>query len=413
MKNFLTLDNLDTAGKVVLLRADLNVPMKDGQVTDATRINRLIPTLQELSAAGAKIVILSHFGRPRGKDPALSLQSIVKPLSAAFGKPVAFAPDCIGLAATDAIGQMQNGDVLMLENVRFYPEEEKNDAAFAQELGQLGDIYVNDAFSCAHRAHASTEGIARHLPAYAGRLMEAELSALETALEKPQHPVVAIVGGAKISTKLDLLNNLVQKIDILVLGGGMANTFLAALDHPVGKSLCEHDMKEQARKIMQTADENACRIMLPTDAVTAKEFKANPETETRSVDDIKDDDMMLDIGSESVALIEAMLGKARTVLWNGPVGAFETTPFDQGTVKLAEIVARLTEARQITSIAGGGDTVAALAQAGVEDKMTYVSTAGGAFLEWLEGKTLPGVQILFDRAAILRSQPPAAASAGA
>lgn len=412
MKSFLTLDNLDTAGKVVLLRADLNVPMKDGEVTDATRINRLVPTLQELSAAGAKIVILSHFGRPRGKDPSFSLQPIVKPLSAALGKPVAFAPDCIGLDATDAIGKMQNGDILMLENVRFYPEEEKNDAAFAQELAQLGDLYVNDAFSCAHRAHASTEGLARHLPAYAGRLMEAELSALETALETPQHPVVAIVGGAKISTKLDLLNNLVQKIDILVLGGGMANTFLAALDHPVGNSLCEHDMKEQARKIMQTADENACRIMLPTDAITAKIFKANPATETRHVDDIKDDDMMLDIGPESIALIEAMLGKARTVLWNGPVGAFETAPFDQGTVKLAQIVARLTVARQVTSIAGGGDTVAALAHAGVEDKMTYVSTAGGAFLEWLEGKTLPGVQILFDRAALMRGQPAAAASAG-
>lgn len=413
MKNFLTLDTLDAAGKVILLRADLNVPVKDHQVTDATRINRLVPTLQELSTAGAKTVILSHFGRPRGKDPAFSLQQIIKPLSAALGKPVSFAPDCLGLAATDAIGSMQNGDILLLENVRFYPEEEKNDTAFAQELAQLGDVYVNDAFSCAHRAHASTEGLARHLPAYAGRLMEAELTALETALEKPQHPVVAIVGGAKISTKLDLLNNLVQKIDILVLGGGMANTFLAALDHPVGKSLCEHDMKDQARNIMQTADENACRIMLPTDAITAKEFKTNPATETRHVDDIKDDDMMLDIGPESVALIEAMLGKARTVLWNGPVGAFETTPFDQGTVKLAEIVARLTQTGQIISVAGGGDTVAALAHAGVEDKMTYVSTAGGAFLEWLEGKTLPGVQILFDRAAVLRTAPPASASAGA
>lgn len=413
MKNFLTLDTLDAAGKVILLRADLNVPVKNNQVTDATRINRLVPTLQELSTAGAKTVILSHFGRPRGKDPVFSLQQIIKPLSTALGKPVSFAPDCLGLAATDAIGNMQNGDILLLENVRFYPEEEKNNTAFAQELAQLGDVYVNDAFSCAHRAHASTEGLARHLPAYAGRLMEAELTALETALEKPQHPVVAIVGGAKISTKLDLLNNLVQKIDILVLGGGMANTFLAALDHPVGKSLCEHDMKDQARKIMQTADENACRIMLPTDAITAKEFKANPATETRHVDDIKDDDMMLDIGPESVALIEAMLGKARTVLWNGPVGAFETTPFDQGTVKLAEIVAQLTQTGQIISVAGGGDTVAALAHAGVEGKMTYVSTAGGAFLEWLEGKTLPGVQILFDRAAVLRTASPASASAGA
>lgn len=408
MKNFLTLDDLTAAGKTVLLRADLNVPMKDGDVTDATRITRLVPTLKELSAAGAKVVILSHFGRPRGKDPSLTLRPIAKALSKAFGAEVAFADDCVGPIAENAIKTLPQGGILLLENVRFYPEEEKNDADFAAELARLGDTYVNDAFSCAHRAHASTEALARLLPAYAGRLMEAELTALETALEKPQHPVVAIVGGAKISTKLDLLNNLVQKIDILVLGGGMANTFLAALEHPVGKSLCEHDMKEQARRIMKTADENACRIMLPVDAQTATRFQANVAVEIRAVDDLRDDDMMLDIGPESVTLIETMLAKARTVLWNGPVGAFETAPFDESTVKLAKTVAKLTENGQLISVAGGGDTVAALSHAGVEDKMTYVSTAGGAFLEWLEGKTLPGVQILFDRAAVMRGTKAAA-----
>ncbi|HEX2751943.1 MAG TPA: phosphoglycerate kinase [Alphaproteobacteria bacterium] len=409
MKRFLTLDDLAAAGKTVLLRADLNVPMKDGTVTDATRIERLVPTIKELAGAGAKVVILSHFGRPRGKEPALTLRPLSKALAHACGLEVAFADDCVGPLAEAAIKNLPQGGLLLLENVRFYPEEEKNDAAFAAELARLGDVYVNDAFSCAHRAHASTEALARLLPAYAGRLMEAELTALEKALEKPQHPVVAIVGGAKISTKLDLLNNLVQKIDILVLGGGMANTFLAALEHPVGKSLCEHEMKDQAQTIMKTATENACRILLPVDAKTAKEFKAHTAVEVRHVEDIRDDDMMLDIGPESVNLIETMLGKARTVLWNGPVGAFETAPFDESTVRLAQTVARLTETGQLVSVAGGGDTVAALAHAGVEEKMTYVSTAGGAFLEWLEGKTLPGVQILFDRADTVRGTKSAAA----
>jgi phosphoglycerate kinase len=409
MKRFLTLDDLAAAGKTVLLRADLNVPMKDGTVTDATRIERLVPTIKELTNAGAKVVILSHFGRPRGKEPALTLRPLSKALAQACGLEVAFADDCVGQVAEAAIKSLPQGGLLLLENVRFYPEEEKNDADFAAELARLGDAYVNDAFSCAHRAHASTEALARLLPAYAGRLMEAELTALEKALEKPQHPVVAIVGGAKISTKLDLLNNLVQKIDILVLGGGMANTFLAALEHPVGKSLCEREMKDQAQTIMKTATENACRILLPVDAKTAKEFKAHTAVEVRHVEDIRDDDMMLDIGPESVNLIETMLGKARTVLWNGPVGAFETAPFDESTVRLAQTVAQLTETGQLVSVAGGGDTVAALAHAGVEEKMTYVSTAGGAFLEWLEGKTLPGVQILFDRAAVMRGAKAAAA----
>jgi len=408
MKNFLTLDDLTATGKTILLRADLNVPVKNGEVLDTTRITRLVPTLKALTNAGAKVVILSHFGRPRGKDPLLSLSPIAKELSKAYGTHVSFAQDCVGPVAEEAIKSLPQGGIVLLENLRFYPEEEKNDTNFAAELARLGDAYVNDAFSCAHRAHASTEALARLLPAYAGRLMEAELTALEAALEKPQHPVVAIVGGAKISTKLDLLNNLVKKIDILVLGGGMANTFLAALEHPVGKSLCEHDMKGQARTIMKTAGEHACRIMLPVDAQTAKQFQANVAVEVRAVDALRDDDMMLDIGPESVALVETMLEKARTVLWNGPVGAFETTPFDQGTVKLAQAVARLTETGQLISVAGGGDTVAALSHAGVEEKMTYVSTAGGAFLEWLEGKPLPGVQILFDRAAILRNAKTAA-----
>ena len=409
MKKFLTLDDISAKGKIVLLRADLNVPMQDGQVTDKTRITRLAPTLKELAEKGARIVILSHFGRPRGKDPALSLLPISESLAQAAGQPVAFAEDCIGLVAEEAIGKMKNGDMLLLENVRFYPEEEKDDPAFAAEIARLGHLYVNDAFSCAHRAHATTHGLANLLPAYAGRLMEAELDALEKALENPQHPVTAIVGGAKISTKLDLLNNLVKKIDVLVLGGGMANTFLAAQENPVGKSLCEREMKDQARAIMATAKEHNCTILLPVDAVVAKEFKANPPTEIRTVDTIQDNEMMLDIGPESVALIETTLNKVRTVLWNGPVGAFETPPFDRATVQLAQVVAKLTQSQQIISVAGGGDTVAALAHAGTEDQMTYVSTAGGAFLEWLEGKTLPGVQALHNRAKSLRAENAAAA----
>jgi phosphoglycerate kinase len=409
MKKFLTLDDISAKGKTILLRADLNVPMQDGQVTDKTRIARLVPTLKELAEKGARIVILSHFGRPRGKDPALSLLPISESLSQACGQPVGFAEDCIGLIAEDAIKKMQNGDILLLENVRFYPEEEKDDPAFAAEIARLGDLYVNDAFSCAHRAHATTHGLANLLPAYAGRLMEAELDALEKALEKPQHPVTAIVGGAKISTKLDLLNNLVKKIDVLVLGGGMANTFLAAQENPVGKSLCEREMKDQARAIMATAKEHNCTILLPVDAVVAKEFKANPPTEIRTIDTIQDNEMMLDIGPESVALIETTLSKARTVLWNGPVGAFETPPFDHATVQLAQVVAKLTQSKQIISVAGGGDTVAALAHAGTEEQMTYVSTAGGAFLEWLEGKTLPGVQALHNRAEAMRAEGSAAA----
>lgn len=410
MKSFLTLDDLSPKGMTVLLRADLNVPMQDGQVTDATRLSRLVPGLKELSDKGARVVILSHFGRPRGKDESLSLAPVAAALATLFGKSIRFVEDCVGLAPENAVSEMKDGDVIMLENVRFYPEEEKDDADFARELAHIGDIYVNDAFSCAHRAHASTHKIATLLPAYAGRLMEAELTALEKALEKPEKPVVAIVGGAKISTKLDLLNNLVTKIDYLVLGGGMANTFLAAQGCPMGKSLCERDMKDQARTIMQTAQGAGCKIILPTDAVVATEFRANPPTQVRSSDAVQDDEMMLDIGPASVATIEGVLANCRTVLWNGPVGAFETAPFDAGTVQLANKVAELTAAGRLISVAGGGDTVAALAQAGAENKMTYVSTAGGAFLEWLEGKTLPGVKALIERAAQARTPENSAAN---
>jgi phosphoglycerate kinase len=402
MKNFLTLDDLSAKSKTVLLRADLNVPMQEGKVTDATRLERLVPTLQELSKKGARTVILSHFGRPKGRDAAMSLAPVGSKLAELFGKPVSFVDDCIGDAPKAAIAKMQDGDVVLLENVRFYAEEEKDDAGFAQKIASLGDVYVNDAFSCAHRAHATTHGIAKLLPAYAGRLMEAELNALGRALENPQRPVVAVVGGAKISTKIDLLNNLVTKIDVLALGGGMANTFLAAMGQPVGKSLCERDMKDQALKIMQTARNNNCRIVLPVDAVVANEFKPNPPVQNIAVENVHDNQMMLDIGKDTLALLVEVVSTAKTVLWNGPMGAFETPPFEQGTAALAKKVADLTQQKKLVSVAGGGDTVSALAQAGVEDKMTYVSTAGGAFLEWLEGKTLPGVLVLQERAAALR-----------
>lgn len=402
MKKFLTLDDLEAEGKVVLLRADLNVPMQEGKVTDDTRLTRLVPTLVELSAKGAKIVILSHFGRPKGKDASLTLRPVGKALSERYGKPLLFVDDCIGEVAQKAVSEMKNGDVILLENVRFYPEEEKNDKSFAQAIAMLGQAYVNDAFSCAHRAHATTHGLATLLPAYAGRLMEAELNALASALEQPERPVVAIVGGAKISTKIDLLNNLVTKIDVLALGGGMANTFLAALDNPVGKSLCEREMKDQALKIMETAKASKCQIFLPVDAVVATEFRANPPTRNLAVDNVKDNDMMLDIGPQTVTELAKVLATAKTVLWNGPMGAFETAPFDGGTVAVGKKVAELTQAKKLISVAGGGDTVSALAHAGVDEQMTYVSTAGGAFLEWLEGKPLPGVKILEERAVALR-----------
>ena len=398
MKPFRTLDDLSPEGKVVLLRADLNVPMQDGRVSDMTRIERLAPTILEMTKKGGRVVVLSHFGRPKGKDASLSLATVGKALEKTLGMPVSFADDCLGDTPKQAVAKLKNGQVALLENVRFYAEEEKDDPAFAKKIAALGDVYVNDAFSAAHRAHATTHGLARLLPAYAGRLMEAELDALSKALASPTRPVVAIVGGSKISTKLDLLNNLVTKIDTLVLGGGMANTFLHAAGTPVGKSLCEKDMAPQALEIIARAKKQGCKIILPVDGVVAKEFKANTPHETLGVDNIPADGMILDIGRNTAAVIEDILRHAKTVLWNGPVGAFETAPFDAGTTALAKIVADLTKEKKIISVAGGGDTVSALAHAGVENDMTYVSTAGGAFLEWLEGKELPGVKALEDAA---------------
>ena len=399
MPDFRTLDDLTPQGKRVLVRVDLNVPLKDGRVTDATRIERAVPTLKELSEKGAKIIVLSHFGRPKGKpDPAFSLKPLVEPLSRALGgKPIAFAQDCIGPEAERVVAAMKAGDVALLENLRFHPEEEKNDSAFASRLAALGDLYVNDAFSAAHRAHASTEGLAHLLPAAAGRLMQAELEALGAALETPRRPVAALVGGAKVSTKLDLLNHLVRKVNVLVIGGAMANTLLSARGIEVGKSLSEREMAETARGVLAKANEAGCEVLLPVDAVVAREFRANAETETVGIESVPKDAMILDIGPRSVAAINAKLEASKTLVWNGPLGAFETPPFERGTIAVARRVAELTQAARLLSVAGGGDTVAALAQAGVTEHLSYVSTAGGAFLEWLEGRELPGVAALARR----------------
>jgi phosphoglycerate kinase len=395
MTDFNTIDDIEVNGKTVLVRADLNVPMQDGKVSDTTRIDRLAPTLKELSLKGAKVVVLSHFGRPKnGPDAKNSLRHVLDALSAAVGQKVAFAEDCVGQPAKDAIAKVHEGAIVLLENTRFHAEEEKNDPAFAAQLAELGDVYVNDAFSAAHRAHASTEGVARLLPNAAGRLMEAELKALTLALEKPERPVAAVVGGAKISTKLDLLGNMVRKVDMLALGGGMANTFLFAQGVDVGASLCEKDMADQARAIMATAKEANCAILLPTDFVVAKEFKAGAANRVVPANGIGADEMALDVGPATVAFLADKLKAAKTIVWNGPLGAFEIAPFDAGTNAVAKIVADRTEAGGLLSVAGGGDTVAALAHAGAEDKFTYVSAAGGAFLEWLEGKELPGVAAL-------------------
>lgn len=396
MPAFKTLDDLtDIAGKRVLLRVDLNVPVADGKVTDATRIERVAPTIKELSAKGAKVILLAHFGRPKGEPVAdMSLSQIVSTVEEVLDQAVAFASDCIGEAAATAVAAMNNGDILLLENTRFHKGEEKNDAAFTAELAQNGDIFVNDAFSAAHRAHASTEGLAHILPAYAGRTMQAELEALEKGLGQPTHPVVAIVGGAKVSSKIDLLMNLVTKVDALVIGGGMANTFLAAQGINVGKSLCEHDLTDTAKQIFTKAEAAGCTIVLPVDGVVAREFKAHAANETVSVSAIPADAMMLDVGPQSVAVVNEWISKAATLVWNGPFGAFEIPPFDAATVSAAKHAADCTKAGKLVSVAGGGDTVSALNHAGVADDFSYVSTAGGAFLEWMEGKELPGVTVL-------------------
>lgn len=394
MPSFRTLDDLDPRGKRVLVRVDLNVPMRDGTVTDATRIERVAPTLRELADRGAKVILLAHFGRPKGPDTENSLRPVAEAVAQKLGQPVAFAGDCVGPKAAEAVAGLQDGAVLLLENTRFHKEEEKNEPGFAAELAKLGDVYVNDAFSAAHRAHASTEGVARHLPAYAGRAMQAELEALGKALEQPERPVVAVVGGAKISTKLDLLGNLVGKVDVLVIGGGMANTFLAAQGKPVGKSLCEHELGETARAILAQAEAKGCDVLLPRDAIVAGEFKAGAASHVVEIDAVGDSDMILDIGPASLRSVEETFKAAKTLVWNGPFGAFELAPFDAGTVAAAKQAAVLTKAGKLVSVAGGGDTVSALNQAGVAEAFTYVSTAGGAFLEWLEGKTLPGVKAL-------------------
>ena len=395
MTEFNTIDDLDVNGKTVLVRADLNVPMQDGKVSDTTRIDRLAPTLTELAKKGAKVVVLSHFGRPKnGPDAKNSLRNVLEALSAAVGQTVAFGEDCVGEKAKAAIDGVQPGAIVLLENTRFHAEEEKNDPAFAKRIAELGDLYVNDAFSAAHRAHASTEGVAQHLPAAAGRLMQAELEALTKALEKPERPVAAVVGGAKISTKLDLLGNLVKKVDMLALGGGMANTFLYAQGVDVGASLCEKDMADQARAIMETAKASNCELLLPKDFIVAKEFKAGAAHRAVPADGIGADEMALDVGPETVEFLGLKLQGAKTVVWNGPLGAFEIQPFDAGTNAVAGLVAERTSEGGLLSVAGGGDTVSALAHAGVEEKFTYISAAGGAFLEWLEGKDLPGVAAL-------------------
>jgi phosphoglycerate kinase len=390
-----TLDDMDLAGKVVLTRVDINVPVENGRVTDATRIERIVPTARDILARGGKPVLLAHFDRPKGKVvPSMSLKVVLPTLESALGEKVAFADDCVGPAAAAAVQALPAGGVLLLENTRFHAGEEKNDPALAAEMAELGDVYCNDAFSAAHRAHASTEGLAHLLPSCAGRLMQAELTAIEKALGAPERPVVAVVGGAKVSTKLALLGNLVAKVDTLVIGGGMANTFLAAQGIDVGKSLCEHDLAETARDILAKAEAAGCTILLPADVVVAREFKANAASEVVAADACPADAMILDAGPRAVEAIVAAFRKSRTLVWNGPLGAFEIPPFNAATDAAAREAAVLTRAGKLLSVAGGGDTVAALNASGAADDFTYVSTAGGAFLEWLEGKTLPGVAAL-------------------
>ena len=394
MATFRTLDQADVKGKRVLVRLDLNVPMDNGKVADATRIERAAPTITELVSKGAKVILLSHFGRPKGRDPKESLKPVAAEVSRVIGKPVAFADDCIGEVAEKAVAAMKDGDVLCLENTRFHKEEEKNDPAFVDALAKLGDLWVADAFSAAHRAHASTEGLGHKLPAYAGRSMQAELEALGKALEAPTRPVAAIVGGAKISTKLDLLGNLLNKVDVLIIGGAMANTFLAAQGKAVGKSLAEMDLLGTARDILAKAKQMNKEIVLPVDLIVAEKFAANAPSRAVDTDHVGASEMALDIGPKSISYVVSVLARVKTLVWNGPFGAFEMEPFDTGTVEVAEAAAELTQAGKLVSIAGGGDTVSAMNVAGVADRLTYISTAGGAFLEWMEGKALPGVEVL-------------------
>ncbi len=394
MLSFRTIDKADVKDKRVLVRVDLNVPMDNGRISDRTRIERMAPTIVEIADKGGKVILLSHFGRPKGRDPKDSLKDVAAATAQIIQRPVAFAEDCIGETAEAAVNAMKPGDVLCLENTRFHPGEEKNDPSFIAALAKLGDIWVNDAFSVAHRAHASTEGLGHKLAAFAGRTMQAELEALTKALEDPERPVAAIVGGAKVSTKLELLGNLIEKVNALIIGGGMANTFLAAVGKSVGKSLAEHNLAPTARAILSKAKVKGCEIVLPVDAVVAQKFVANAPSRVVGIDDVGAEDMILDIGPNSVEHVVSVLARMKTLVWNGPFGAFELEPFDTGTVEVAEAAAELTEVGDLVSVAGGGDTVAALNAAGVADRLTYVSTAGGAFLEWMEGKPLPGVEVL-------------------
>ena len=394
MTSFRTLDQADVKGKRVLVRVDLNVPVENGRVSDATRIERSAKTITEIADKGGKVILISHFGRPKGRDPKDSLKPVAIAVGNLIGRKVAFAGDCVGEVAENAVAAMQPGDILCLENTRYHPEEGKNDPAFVAALAKLGDIYVDDAFSVAHRAHASTEGLAHKLPAFAGRAMQAEVEALDKALDAPKKPVIAVIGGAKVSTKLALLENLIAKVDALVIGGAMANTFLHAQGLNVGKSLVEKDMADTARRVLEKADRGNCAIILPIDAIVAYYFEANAPWHDYGIDAIPADGMILDIGPLSVERVKAAVDDAATLVWNGPLGAFETPPFERATVAVARYVAERTGTAKLTSVAGGGDTVAALNAAGVTEHFTYVSTAGGAFLEWLEGRALPGVEVL-------------------
>jgi phosphoglycerate kinase len=394
MPAFNTLDHVDVKGKRVLVRVDLNVPVENGVVSDATRIERMAHAITEIADKGGKVILLSHFGRPKGRDQKNSLKPVAAEVAHIIKRPVKFVDDCIGEVVEHAVAAMKNGDIVCLENTRFHPGEEKNDPAFIAALAKLGDIFVNDAFSVSHRAHASTEGLAHLMPAYAGRTLQAELEAFEKVLDRPARPLAAIVGGAKISTKLDLLGHLLQKVDVLIIGGAMANTFLLAQGKQVGKSLVEANLVETARKIMDEAKSAKREIVLPVDAVVAEKFEALALSRVVDIDRVGDKDMILDIGPRSIEQVVSVLARSKTLVWNGPFGAFELEPFDNGTVEVAEAAAELTAAGKLVSVAGGGDTVAALNVAGVVDRLTYVSTAGGAFLEWLEGKALPGVEVL-------------------